>query len=73
MEGEDMHLNLDKIHDETNQVDVSRKIKLWISTEALQKNPKIDARESDPETPYYSPECTYLFNAPYNIKNKKCH
>ena len=53
------------------QLDVSSKIKLWLSTEALKQNPKIDARESGHETPDYGPEYTYLFKPPYNIKNKK--
>merc|ERR1719510_221185 len=71
MEGEDMPLKLDEMLDETNQLDVSSKIKLWLSTEALKQNPKIDARESGHETPDYGPEYTYLFKPPYNIKNKK--
>ena len=71
MAGEDMALKLDEMHDETNPLDVCRKIKRWLSTQSLKKNPKIDARESDPETPYYGPEYTYLFNLPYNIKNEK--
>ena len=53
------------------QLDVSSKIKLWLSTEALKNNPKIDARESGHETSDYGPEYTYLFKPPYNIKNKK--
>ena len=71
MEGDDMPLKLDEIHDETNQLDVSRKIKRWLSTESLRKNQKIHARESDHETLDYGPEYTYLFNPPYNIKIKK--
>jgi hypothetical protein len=53
------------------QLDVSSKIKLWLATEALKKNPKIDARETGHDTPEYGPEYTYLFKPPYNIKNKK--
>ena len=71
MEEEDMPLKLDEILDETNQIDVSSIIKLWLSTESLRKNPKIDARESGHETPDYGPEYAYLFKPPYNIKNKK--
>jgi hypothetical protein len=44
---------------------------LWLATEALKKNPKIDARETGHDTPEYGPEYTYLFKPPYNIKNKK--
>jgi len=71
MEGEDQALTLEEILDETNQLDVSGKVKLWLSTEALKNNPKIDARETGHQTQEYGPQYTYLFKPPYNIKNKK--
>jgi len=71
MEGEDQALTLDDILDETNQLDVSGKVKLWLSTEALKNNPKIDARETGHVTQEYGAQYTYLFKPPYNIKNKK--
>jgi len=71
MEGEDTALNLEEILDETNQLDVSNKIKLWLSTEALKSNPKIDARETGHVTQDYGPQYSYLFKPPYKIQNKK--
>lgn len=71
MEGEDQALNLEEVLDETNQLDVSNKIKLWLSTEALKSNPKIDARETGHVTQDYGPQYSYLFKPPYKITNKK--
>ena len=50
---------------------MSGKVKLWLSTEALKNNPKIDARETGHVTQEYGAQYTYLFKPPYNIKNKK--
>ena len=50
MEGEYMALKLDEILDEINQLDVSRNIKRWFSTEVVKNTPKIDARKSCRET-----------------------
>ena len=44
---------------------------MWLSTEALKNNPKVDARETGHQTQEYGPQYTYLFKPPYNIKNKK--
>lgn len=70
MEGEDQALSLDEMLDETSQLDVSNKVKLWLSTEALKSNPKIDARGTG-RTGEFGEQYTYLFKPPYNISSKK--
>ena len=68
MAGEDQPLTLEEILDETRQLDVTSKIKLWLSTEALNCNPKISASERmTPDGPQY----TYLFKPPFEISSKK--
>ena len=71
MEGEDQALTLEEVLDETNQLDVTNKVKLWLSTEALKNNPKIEARETGQVTQEYGPQYTYMFKPPYNIRNRK--
>jgi len=61
MDGEDHRLNLDEILDETNQLDVSNKVKAWLLTEALKSNPKIDVADDG----------TYVYKPPYDIMSKK--
>lgn len=60
-EGDDHPLSLEEILDETNQLDVGSKVKQWLSTEALLKNPKIEVNTDG----------KYLFKAPYKIRDKK--
>ena len=43
---------------------------MWLSTEALKSNPKIDARGTG-RTGEFGEEYTYLFKPPYNISSKK--
>jgi len=42
MDGEDHPLTLEEILDETNQLDVSSKTRMWLQNEALKQNPKIE-------------------------------
>jgi len=42
MDGEDHPLLLEEILDETNQLDVSSKTRMWLQNEALKQNPKIE-------------------------------
>ena len=51
MEGEGHPLTLEEVLDETNQLDVGNKTKLWLQTDALKNNPKVSA----------SPEGTYSY------------
>lgn len=60
-EGDDHPLSLEEILDETNQLDIGSKVKQWLITEALVKNPKIEVNN----------EGRFLFKAPYKIKDKK--
>ncbi|XP_066590332.1 transcription initiation factor IIE subunit beta [Prorops nasuta] len=60
-EGDDHPLTLDEILDETNQLDVGSKVKQWLQTEALLKNPKIEV----------TPDGRFTFKAMYKIKDKK--
>ena len=57
----DHPLNLEEMLDETNQLDVGSKTRLWLSNEALGNNPKLKA----------NPDGTYIFKPPYNIVNRK--
>jgi len=61
MDGMDHPLTLEEVLDETNQLDVTGATKMWLSTEALGNNPKIEV----------TPEMTYLFKPPYKMVNKK--
>ncbi|XP_075228757.1 transcription factor IIEbeta [Lycorma delicatula] len=60
-DGDDHPLSLDEILDETNQLDIGSKVKQWLLTEALVKNPKIEVNN----------EGKFIFKAPYKIKDKK--
>ncbi|XP_012279525.1 general transcription factor IIE subunit 2 [Orussus abietinus] len=60
-DGDDHPLSLDEILDETNQLDVGSKVKQWLLTEALRKNPKIEV----------TPDSRFSFKAMYKIKDKK--
>ncbi|XP_043287160.1 general transcription factor IIE subunit 2 [Venturia canescens] len=60
-DGDDHPLTLEEILDETNQLDVGSKVKQWLQTEALLKNPKIEV----------SPDGRFSFKAMYKIKDKK--
>jgi len=69
MAGEDQPLTLEEILDETRQLDVTSKIKLWLQTEALVSNPKISASQSRMTSE--GPQYTYLFKPPYEISTRK--
>ncbi|XP_033223921.1 transcription initiation factor IIE subunit beta [Belonocnema kinseyi] len=60
-DGDDHPLTLDEILDETNQLDVVPKVRLWLQTEALLKNPKIEVTQDN----------RFLFKAMFRIKDKK--
>ena len=60
-EGDDHPLTLDEILDETNQLFVTNNIKIWLETEALPNNPKIEV----------TPEKKFIFKPPLKIKDKK--
>ncbi|XP_012232512.1 general transcription factor IIE subunit 2 [Linepithema humile] len=60
-EGDDHPLTLEEILDETNQLDVGSKVKQWLQTEALIKNPKIEV----------TLENRFVFKPMYKIKDKK--
>lgn len=58
----DMHpLTLEEILDETNQLDVGNKVRIWLQTEALQNNPKLEV----------SYEGKFLFKALFKLKDRK--
>lgn len=60
-EGDDHPLTLDEILDETNQLFVTNNIKIWLETEALPNNVKIDL----------TPDKKFIFKPPLKIKDKK--
>ncbi|XP_032690594.1 general transcription factor IIE subunit 2-like isoform X2 [Odontomachus brunneus] len=60
-DGDDHALTLEEILDETNQLDVGLKVKQWLQTEALIKNPKIEVTSDG----------RFVFKAMYKIKDKK--
>ena len=60
-EGDCHYLSLDEILDETNQLDVGHKVKLWLETEALPNNPKLDMND----------EKKFLFKPVYKIRDRK--
>ncbi|KAL2719674.1 transcription initiation factor IIE subunit beta isoform X1 [Vespula squamosa] len=60
-DGDDHPLTLEEILDETNQLDIGSKVKTWLQTEALLKNPKIDVTQDG----------RFAFKAMYKIKDKK--
>ena len=61
MSGEDHPLNLEEILDETSQLDVSSKTRMWLSNEALKQNPKLELVEGD----------KYIYKPPFRLENKK--
>ena len=61
MAGEDHPLNLEEILDETSQLDVSSKTRMWLSNEALKQNPKLELVEGD----------KYIYKPPFRLENKK--
>jgi len=60
-EGDQHPLTLEEILDETNQLDVGNKVKMWLQSEALQNNPKIEV----------TPDGKFLFKAMYKLKDRK--
>ncbi len=60
-EGDDHPLSLEEILDETNQLFVTNNIKIWLETEALPNNVKIEL----------SPDKKFIFKPPLKIKDKK--
>jgi len=60
-EGEDSPLSVDEILDETNQLDVTNKIRMWLVQEAFPNNPKIERTEDD----------KYIFKPPLRCRDKK--
>ncbi|XP_063227978.1 general transcription factor IIE subunit 2 [Bacillus rossius redtenbacheri] len=60
-EGDDHPLSLEEILDETNQLDVSSKVKTWLLTESLVSNPKLEL----------TLDAKYLFKPSYKIKDRK--
>ena len=61
MEMEDHPLSLDEILDETNQLDVGNRTKLWLQTDALQNNPKISV----------AIDGKFMYKPPYVVMKKK--
>ncbi|XP_064471304.1 transcription initiation factor IIE subunit beta-like [Ornithodoros turicata] len=61
LDGDTHPLTLDEILDETNQLDVGPRQRHWLSTEALQNNPKVQV----------TPEGTYIFKPAYNLRDRK--
>jgi len=62
MDGEDHPLLLEEILDETNQLDVSSKTRMWLQDEALKQNPKIEVTDAGDR---------YMFRAPFKLRDKK--
>lgn len=60
-DGDDHPLTLDEILDETNQLFVTNNIKIWLESEALPNNPKIEV----------TLEKKFIFKPPLKIKDKK--
>lgn len=61
LEGDTHPLTLDEILDETNQLDLGARQKHWLSTEALQNNPKLQV----------TMDGKYSFRPAYNLKDRK--
>ncbi|XP_050529630.1 general transcription factor IIE subunit 2 isoform X2 [Daktulosphaira vitifoliae] len=59
--GDDHPLTLDELLDETNQLDVGAKVKIWLESEALPSNPKIERTQDG----------KYMFKPPYKLKDRK--
>ncbi|KAK4886011.1 hypothetical protein RN001_002282 [Aquatica leii] len=60
-EGDQHPLALEEILDETNQLDVGNKVKMWLQSEALQSNPKVEV----------TPDGKFIFKAMYKLKDRK--
>uniref|UniRef100_A0A8D8Y300 Transcription initiation factor IIE subunit beta n=1 Tax=Cacopsylla melanoneura TaxID=428564 RepID=A0A8D8Y300_9HEMI len=60
-DGDDHPLTIDEILDETNQLDVGNKVKTWLSTEALQNNPKLEVIDGN----------RFLFKSVFKLKDRK--
>ncbi|XP_014227147.1 general transcription factor IIE subunit 2 [Trichogramma pretiosum] len=60
-DGDDYALSLDEILDETSQLDIGSRNKLWLENEALPQNPKIELTDDG----------KYIFKSMYKIKDKK--
>lgn len=61
LDNDDHPLSLDELLDETNQLDVSNKVKLWLSSEALLTNPRVEV----------TPDQKFLYKPPYKVKDRK--
>lgn len=61
LEGDTHPLSLDEILDETNQLDIGARQRHWLSTEALQNNPKLQVTQDN----------KYCFRPAYNLKDRK--
>lgn len=79
MDGEDHPLLLEEILDETNQLDVSSKTRMWLQDEALKQNPKIEVIQLTVIVIKDSQHCfkvtdagdRYMFRAPFKLRDKK--
>lgn len=60
-EGESHGLSVDEILDEKHMTDLPQRVKIWLGTEALMNNPKIEVVDGD----------KFRFKPKYNIRNKK--
>jgi len=61
LDNDDHPLSLDELLDETNQLDVNNKVKLWLSSEALLTNPRVEV----------TPDQKFLYKPPYKVKDRK--
>ncbi|KAH9368479.1 hypothetical protein HPB48_022178 [Haemaphysalis longicornis] len=61
LEGDTHPLSLEEILDETNQLDLGARQKHWLSTEALQNNPKLQV----------TPDGKYSFRPAYQLRDRK--
>jgi len=62
MAGEDHPLNLEEILDETSQLDVSSKTRMWLQNEALKQNPKLEVVENGEK---------FMYKPPFKLRDKK--
>jgi len=60
-DGEDSPLSIEDILDETNQLDADNKTRMWLMSEALPNNPKIEM----------TPEGTFMFRPPLKCRDKR--
>ncbi|KAF7990139.1 hypothetical protein HCN44_009874 [Aphidius gifuensis] len=61
LEGDNHGLTIDEILDETKQLDVGSKVKIWLQAEALIQNPKIEVTDSN----------KYVFKPKFKLVDKK--